>query len=58
MLKSAREVIVVTDATKFGKVALAAVAPLKKVHKIVTDSSLDPKIKFCLAELGITVLQA
>jgi len=42
MLRSAKEIIVVADASKFGQVAFAAVAPLNVVSRIVTDASLDP----------------
>jgi len=42
MIKSAKEVIVVADASKFGKVAFAHIAPFSAIHKLVTDQ-LPPK---------------
>jgi Transcriptional regulators of sugar metabolism len=38
IIKSAPEVILVADHTKFGKVSTAFVAPLTSIHRIVTDS--------------------
>ena len=58
MLRSAKETIVVADASKFNRIAFAAVAPLKVVDRVVTDSSLDPAIQKRLEEMGIVVLLA
>lgn len=58
MLKSAKEVILVADATKFHRVAFTSIAPLKAVHRIVTDSSLDPETVARLEEQGIEVILA
>lgn len=37
MIKSAKEIIVVADSSKFGKIAFAHVAPFSSIHKLVTD---------------------
>lgn len=58
MLRSAKEVIVVADAGKFGQVAFAAVAPLDAVDRIVTDESLDPAILARLQAQNIDVILA
>ena len=55
MIKSSKEVIVVTDATKFGRIAFAAVAGLDVVSQIITDSTLDPNIRSRLDASGIAV---
>ncbi len=56
MLRSAREVTVVADASKFGRVAFAAVAPLEKITRIITDDSLSPDIVSVLQERDIEVI--
>jgi DeoR/GlpR family transcriptional regulator of sugar metabolism len=44
MLRSAKHVILVADASKFNRVAFAAIAPLRAIHTIITDSALDSTI--------------
>ncbi len=54
----ARELIVVADHTKFGKVASAYVAPLERVTTLVTDWEADPEMLAAARALGIRVLVA
>lgn len=42
MLRAAKEIIVVADASKFGRVTFAAVAPVSVAHCIITDDAVDP----------------
>jgi DeoR/GlpR family transcriptional regulator of sugar metabolism len=58
MLRSAKEIVVLADASKFGQVAFASIAPLKVVGRIVTDQSLDPALLARLQEEKIEVLLA
>lgn len=58
MLSIAKERILVADASKFGQVAFAAVAPLSAIDKIITDSSIDPDILRELREKNIEVILA
>jgi DeoR/GlpR family transcriptional regulator of sugar metabolism len=58
MLRSAKEIVVLADASKFGQVAFASIAPLKVVSRIVTDPSLDPAILARLKEEKIEVILA
>jgi DeoR/GlpR family transcriptional regulator of sugar metabolism len=58
MLRSAKECIVVADATKFGNVAFASVAPLSVVRKIITDAAVDAETVTRLRDLGIEVILA
>ena len=58
LLKSASQVIVVADGSKFGKTAFASVGPLDAVHTIITDSSAPPDILAALTNSGIEVLVA
>jgi DeoR family transcriptional regulator, fructose operon transcriptional repressor len=41
LIRNAKEVILVADSSKFNRTTFAHVAPLKVVHRIVTDDSLD-----------------
>jgi DeoR/GlpR family transcriptional regulator of sugar metabolism len=56
MLGSAKETIVVADATKFGRVAFAAVGPLSIVNRIVTDSTLYDSVSVRIRALDIDLL--
>jgi DeoR/GlpR family transcriptional regulator of sugar metabolism len=58
MIKNAKEVIVVADASKFNQVAFTLIAPIKVVRKIVTDSSLDSSIVTHFQKEGIEVILA
>jgi len=55
MIASAKEVIVVTDASKFGKVAFAAVAGLNVVKQVITDSGLRRDMILRLESMGIEI---
>ncbi len=56
MLKTAKECILVADASKFGQVAFAHVAPISAVHKIVTDRSVEPSIVERFRAMHIEIL--
>jgi DeoR/GlpR family transcriptional regulator of sugar metabolism len=58
LLHRAKECIVVTDSSKFGNIAFAAIAPLNAIHTIVTDSNLDPDTRASLEEMDIEVIIA
>jgi DeoR/GlpR family transcriptional regulator of sugar metabolism len=58
MLRSAKQCIVVADATKFGNVAFAAVAPLSAVHKLITDAAADAGMVQRIREQGVEVILA
>jgi DeoR/GlpR family transcriptional regulator of sugar metabolism len=55
MIASAKEVIVVTDASKFGQVAFAAVAGLGVVSRVITDSGVRKETVSRLESMGIDV---
>lgn len=54
----AGEVIVVTDASKFGRAAFAPIAPLQVAQRFVTDPGIPPEWVARLRGLGIDVLVA
>ncbi len=58
MIASAREVIVVADSSKFGKVAFAQVAPFTHVHKVITDRLPPDAIVEALERAGVDLLIA
>ena len=45
MMQSARRVIVLADAAKFGATVLAHIAPLARVHVLVTDANPPPSCR-------------
>ncbi|HIC90029.1 MAG TPA: DeoR/GlpR transcriptional regulator [Anaerolineae bacterium] len=58
LIRSAKERIVVTDASKFGRVTFAAVAPLNEIDKIVTDALPDARLLAALKEMDIEIIVA
>ena len=55
-IRNSKEVIAVTDSSKFGTVAFAEVAPLKMVDCVVSDEQLDPDIATRLRAMNINVI--
>jgi DeoR/GlpR family transcriptional regulator of sugar metabolism len=55
MVAGAKEVVVVADASKFDRVALAAVAGLDVVRQVVSDTGLRPDAVARLRAMGIAV---
>ncbi|HEX9971541.1 MAG TPA: transcriptional repressor AgaR [bacterium] len=43
MVEIARETIVVTDSSKFGKRSLAFIVPIDKIHRVITDEGIPEK---------------
>jgi DeoR/GlpR family transcriptional regulator of sugar metabolism len=58
ILKIGREVIVVADHTKMGRVSTGFVAPITSVHTLVTDRSAPAEFIEALRERGIEVVLA
>jgi DeoR/GlpR family transcriptional regulator of sugar metabolism len=58
MIRSAREVIVLADHTVFGAEVGIQVAPLKAVHKLITDDALPPSTRLDISKAGIQVVLA
>jgi DeoR/GlpR family transcriptional regulator of sugar metabolism len=56
IMRIAREVIVVADHSKCGRVSAAFVAPLSAMHALVTDAATPPEFIEALAAQGIRVL--
>lgn len=58
MIRSAREVILLADHTAFGAEVGIQVAPLKAVHKLITDDALPPSIRLDISKAGIQITLA
>jgi DeoR family fructose operon transcriptional repressor len=57
-MQMAKEIILVSDSSKFGKISLVHVCNLQEVDKIVTDENLPSDISRQLKEIGIEVIIA
>jgi DeoR family transcriptional regulator, fructose operon transcriptional repressor len=58
MIEVSRTVIIVADATKFGRSGMVPVAPLDVADVVVSDSSLAPEYRRMLEDIGVRVLLA
>lgn len=58
MIKSAKEVIVVADHSKFNRVAFSQICGLDRVSRLITDAGVPAGILNALKDLGIDVLIA
>jgi DeoR/GlpR family transcriptional regulator of sugar metabolism len=58
MMTSARRVIVLADAAKFGASVFAYIASIDRVHVLVTDSRPPPDLAAALADAGVEVVVA
>jgi DeoR family transcriptional regulator, aga operon transcriptional repressor len=58
MIRQARQIIVVADSTKIGKVCPAVICPISSVHILVTDTGLSEEAHHAFTAQGITVILA
>jgi DeoR/GlpR family transcriptional regulator of sugar metabolism len=58
ILKAGRDVIVLADYTKFGHTATVLLAPLERIHTLVTDDRTPPEFTDSIAQRGIRLLIA
>jgi DeoR family transcriptional regulator of aga operon len=56
MIGMAKKVIVVTDSRKFLRRRFAFIAPITKVHTVITDSGIPEEDKSRLKNLGIELI--
>jgi DeoR family transcriptional regulator of aga operon len=56
ILRSGREVVIVTDHTKFGREATVLLAPLTAIHTIVTDGQIPPDFLKAARKASIRVV--
>lgn len=55
MIRAAREIIVVADSTKIGKISLHTVAPKRCIHTLITGKEAPEELLRPFREAGITV---
>jgi DeoR/GlpR family transcriptional regulator of sugar metabolism len=55
LIASAREIIVAADHTKFGRLAMVRVAPIKRIRRILTGVELPDSVTTQLQEQGVIV---
>jgi DeoR family transcriptional regulator of aga operon len=58
MVERARRIVVLTDASKFGRVSLHRIARLDEIHTLITDDSISTEYREGLQRLGIEVIIA
>jgi DeoR/GlpR family transcriptional regulator of sugar metabolism len=58
MIRTAKQVILVTDASKFNQVAFTAIAPIDVIDTVVTDRLVHPSIVTKLKDIDIDVILA
>ncbi len=58
MVERARRIVVLTDASKFGRVSLHRIVRLDQVHAIITDPGIDDATRDGLLQQGIEVIIA
>jgi DeoR family transcriptional regulator of aga operon len=56
MMKAAREVTVVADASKFGRRSLSVIGDLQGVKRVITDDRVSPEFVEGLRQIGIEVV--
>lgn len=58
MVERAKKIIVLSDASKFGRVSLHRIVQLDRVDTIITDAGISPEYREGLHKLGIELLIA
>jgi DeoR family galactitol utilization operon repressor len=58
LLRSAQEKIVVSEGSKFGRVAFAYVGPIDAVQTVITDKNADQNLVNKLIDKGIKMIIA
>jgi DeoR family deoxyribose operon repressor len=58
MIRSARQIVLVTDSTKFGKISVTHFAGLDEVDTIITDNGISKECRTALVDRGIELIIA
>lgn len=56
MISAAREVFLVVDSTKMGKISFAALGNIDQVHHVITNPDIDEKYKELFESRGVDVI--
>jgi DeoR/GlpR family transcriptional regulator of sugar metabolism len=55
IVEVSKEVILVADHSKFGRIALAKICELDRIHKIITDSGLEMSYQNALKNMSVNL---
>ena len=55
MLKAAREIILVADSTKIGRVSFAVLGPITLVNRLITDAGIRDEDRRAIEKMGIDI---
>lgn len=58
MIKAAKKVFLLADATKIGKVSLASLGGLELIDYFITDNSIRDEDRLRFQEMGVEVIIA
>ncbi len=58
MIKAARDIILVADSTKIGRVSFAVLGPLSLVNRLITDAGIRDEDRSAIEKMGIEILIA
>ncbi|MHA3775455.1 DeoR/GlpR family DNA-binding transcription regulator [Verrucomicrobiota bacterium sgz303538] len=58
MIRAARQVILLTDSSKWGKAGFIKVAPLRSVHTLITDNDLSEEARSAVERAGVELVVA
>jgi DeoR family transcriptional regulator of aga operon len=58
MCEVAREIILVADSSKFGRLCLHKILEPQRISKLVTDAGIPPEARAALAQIGVEVIIA
>jgi DeoR family transcriptional regulator, aga operon transcriptional repressor len=56
MIRAAKQVSVVADSSKFGRVSLSVIAPVQKVNRVITDTGIDAAMADSFRRQNIEVI--
>jgi DeoR family transcriptional regulator, aga operon transcriptional repressor len=56
MCEVSREIIVVTDSSKFGRVCLHKILEPQRISKLITDDGIPPEAREALTRIGVQVI--
>ncbi len=58
MIKAAREIVLVADSTKIGRVSFAVLGPLSMVNRLITDAAIHDDDRRAIEKMGIEIIIA
>jgi DeoR/GlpR family transcriptional regulator of sugar metabolism len=56
MVEHSRQIILVTDSSKFGRVGFVPIKPANAIHTLITDTNAPPDIVQAIRDMGVEVL--